>query len=163
MPATEDEDFAEALFGCASQDDRSQDSMSSGSLEDFIAQDDVVIMEEVIHPMNEIDEIETMDLEIFMGNVTPCPGVRDSFTRMENEYGESESDWSETDDEDETEVEAALRDSARDRTEERETGDNHEVIRVPNRAFGKRQIKPRLGNLFTYPVDHIKNGGEYEF
>jgi len=156
-PATEEEDLAEALFGCASQDDRSQDSMSFGSLEDFISDERTVVTEEVLGP------IEILDMDTFMSQVTPFPALNDSLTCMENEYGESESDWSETDDEDESEVESALRETHRDRAEAEETMDNHEVIRVPNRAFGKRQVKPRLGNLFTYSVGHIKNGGEEEY
>ena len=155
-PVTEDEDFADAHFGVASDDDRSFDSMSTGSLDDFV-DDNAPLFEEAICS---IGPIETMDLDDFISQV-----VEDkSFTRMENEYGEEESDWSETEDEGEEQVvEDALVETARDRQIEQECQDNHEVIRVPNRAFGKRQVKPRLGNLFTYPVDHIKNGGQEEY
>jgi hypothetical protein len=164
VPATEEEDFAEALFGCASQDDMSQDSTSFGSLEDFFEENDTVIRDEVLEP---IGPIESMDMDTFMSSIslpTQFPPIEQSFTRMEDEYGQEESDWSETDDEEgEEEADVATRESARDRAEEQETKDNHEVIRVPNRAFGKRQIKPRIGNLFTYPINWIKNGGEAEY
>lgn len=63
------------------------------------------------------------------------------------EDGES---WSETD-EDEDEVRAvafALMDTPQDRDEEADTHDAHDVVRVPNRAFGKRTI--RAPKRFTY-------------
>jgi hypothetical protein len=155
VPVTEDEDFAEALYGVDSDDDRSFDSMSTGSLDDFV--DEIVVCEEPIASASTIGPIEIMDLDTFVSQEV-APQVETSWTRMENKYGEEESDWSETEDEAEDQaVEDALVETAQDRQ------DNHEVIRVSNRAFGKRQIKPRLGNLFTYPVNHIKNGGQGEY
>lgn len=158
-PATPEEDFAEACYGVASDDDRSEDSMSTGSLEDFIDDNSYVLFEEPVVP---IGPIEVMDLDAFMESF---PKVKKTtWTRMENDAGETESDWSDSEDEAEARaVESALRETARDRAEAQNAANNPEIIRVHNRAFGKRQIKPRLGNLFTYPVDHIKNGGASEY
>lgn len=161
-PASPEEDYQQALLGIDSDDEWSEDSMSTGSLGDFL-DDNTLPMEE-----EPLEECEIMDIEDFFGHMQEegeaLPLVpKLCVTRMEDEYGESESDWSETEDEDEDEVEQALRETASDRAEAIMAESNPEIIRVPNRAFGKRVIKPRLGNLFTYPAKWIKNGGEAEF
>ena len=76
---------------------------------------------------------------------------------MENEYGEIEEDWSETDEDSEEAafVENNLVETEQDKIEEAYGQANKEIIRIWNRPFYKRKIKPRLGNLFTYPIDHL--------
>ena len=161
-PASPEEDYQQALLGIDTDDERSEDSMSTGSLRDFL-DDNTLPMEE-----EQVNEYEIIDLDDFFADMpeedetTPVT-AKLCVTRMEGEYGESESDWSETEDEDEDEVEQALRETPSDRAEARMAESNPEIIRVPNRAFGKRVIKPRLGNLFTYPAKWIKNGGDSEF
>lgn len=159
-PATPEEDYQQAMTGFDSDDERSIDSMSTGSLNDFLDFNSQPMEEE------QVEEIQVIEFEEFFADM-PCEAVsmvpKLCITRMENEHGESESDWSETEDEDESHVEQMLCPTARDRAEEHMAAVSTEIIRVPNRAFGKRVIKPRLGNLFTYPVNWIKNGGEGEF
>lgn len=134
---TPEEDFAEAHYGVASDDDRSEDSDSEGSLEDFICDED----EEEVHTLEDfLEPFPAIEMESRMVNILT---------------NDTESDWSETEDEAEDRmVENHLRETAADRAEETETRENYEVIRVPNRAFGKRQIKPRLGNLFAFDASH---------
>lgn len=163
-PASLEEDYQQALLGIDSDDERSEDSMSTGSLTDFL-DDNTLPMEE-----ERVNGYEIVEFEEFFAGVPDTEQAGQTMpmtpnicvTRMEGEYGESESDWSETD-EDEDEVEHALRETPSDRAEARMAESNPEIIRVPNRPFGKRVIKPRLGNLFTYPAKWIKNGGEGEF
>lgn len=159
-PATPEEDYQQAMAGFDSDDERSIESMSTGSLNDFLDFNSQPMEEE------QVEDIELMEFEEFFADMPHASGAmapKLCITRMENQDGESESDWSETEDEDESRVEQALRPTARDHAEERMAALNPEIIRVPNRAFGKRVIKPRLGNLFTYPANWIKNGGEAEF
>lgn len=161
-PITPEEDFQQAMVGIDSDDERSVDSMSAGSLNDFI-DDHSQPMEEEPVEVADVFEFEDFFASMPQENET-TPILSDLFmTRMENEYGDSESDWSETHDEDDDRVEEALRETASDRAEARMAEQNAEIIRVPNRPFGKRVIKPRLGSLFTYPANWIKNGGEAEF
>ena len=161
-PASPEEDYQQALLGIDSDDERSEDSMSTGSLNDFLDNNTLPMEEE------QVSEYEIIEFEDFFadmpeeGETVPMT-PKLCVTRMEGEYGESDSDWSETEDEDEDEVEQALRETASDRAEARMAESNPEIIRVPNRAFGKRVIKPRVGNLFTYPAKWIKNGGDGEF
>ena len=162
VPVTPEEDYQQALVGIDSDDERSDDSMSLGSLDDFLDFNSQPMDEEVI------EDIEVIEFEDFFArspHEVDCLPTKPKLcvTRMENENGESESDWSETDDEDEYKVEQLLRETASDREDARLAEKNPEIIRVANRAFGKRVIKPRLGNLFTYPANWIKNGGENEF
>ena len=150
-PPTEAEEYHEAMYGFDSEDERSTDSLSYGSLDDFIESDDIVYEEEQLFEIDNND-IESMDLDFFMNSMENNA----SYTQMENEYGQIE-EWSETDeDEDEAEyVDNTLNETVQDRLEENYAKENIEIIRVWNRAFHKRQIKPRLGNLFTYPSNHI--------
>jgi hypothetical protein len=67
--------------------------------------------------------------------------------------------WSETDEEEEEEEYTA--ETAQDAQEEEQAQHNHEVVRAPQRAFHKRQV--RVPVRFTYDTNWIKNGGEREF
>lgn len=161
-PATPEEDYQQAMTGFDSDDECSMESMSTGSLNDFLDFNSQPMEEEPV------EDIEVIEFEEFFTDghhepTTVAMAPKLCITRMENQAGESESDWSETEDEDEDQVEQMLCPTDRDHAEERMAEVSPEIIRVPNRAFGKRVIKPRLSNLFTYPANWIKNGGEAEF
>lgn len=162
VPVTREEDYQQAMVGIDSDDERSDDSMSTGSLDDFLDFNSQPMVEEVIQDIEVIEFEDFFADAPYQGDCMPMT-PKLCVTRMENECGESESDWSETDDEDEYKVEQSLRETASDRADARMAESNPEIIRVANRPFGKRVIKPRVGNLFTYPANWIKNGGENEF
>lgn len=159
--ATQEENFEQAMCGVDSQDERSYDSMSTGSLVDFLDDNSMPLEDE---PIDILDEsVDIMDLEDFFGESPQDIDIlspKFAMTTMVDDFGDSTTSWSETEEEEEEyqQVQQTL-----DEVEESPDPTTIEIIRVPNRAFGKRMVKPRLNNLFTYRSNWIKNGGESEF